>query len=107
MSALVACEVRCPDSIISDVLMPGIDGVTMALQIRQRYPTCKVLLFSGQAATKDLLEEARIRGYEFELRLKPIHPRDLLFRLDGDRAPALQLRSEATRGSPEDLQRIA
>ena len=58
--------------------MPGMNGIEMAIQIRQRYPACKVLLFSGQAATADLLEEARQSGYDFELLAKPVHPTELL-----------------------------
>lgn len=36
------------------------------------------MLFSGQAATADMLEEARSRGHEFELLAKPVHPEQLL-----------------------------
>jgi hypothetical protein len=43
-------------------------------------PSCKVLLFSGQAATTNLLEKARTQGYEFEILSKPVHPADLLAR---------------------------
>jgi len=41
-------------------------------------PNCKVLLFSGQAATLDLLSKARQLGHDFRLLLKPVHPTDLL-----------------------------
>jgi CheY-like chemotaxis protein len=67
--------------IISDVVMPGMNGVEMAVLIRERHPACKVLLFSGNAATVDLLQEVRRRGHDFELLAKPIHPKDLLARL--------------------------
>ncbi|MGA7316974.1 MAG: response regulator, partial [Silvibacterium sp.] len=40
-----------------------------------------VLLFSGQASTADLMDDARSRGYNFELLSKPVHPADLLARL--------------------------
>jgi hypothetical protein len=36
------------------------------------------LLFSGQAATGDLMEAARKKGHNFDLLSKPIHPKDLL-----------------------------
>ena len=39
----------------------------MAIIARDELPACKILLFSGQAATFDLLNEARSLGYEFEI----------------------------------------
>jgi hypothetical protein len=36
------------------------------------------LLFSGQAATLDLLEGARAQGYDFRLLQKPVHPSEFL-----------------------------
>ena len=80
-TALSACEVAVPECIISDVTMPGMNGVDLAIQIRERLPACTILLFSGQAATFDLLATARSRGHNFELLLKPVHPKDLLARL--------------------------
>lgn len=76
--ALEAVESCCPELVISDVMMPGMNGIDMAVLIRERHPECKVLLFSGSAATTDMLAEARRRGHDFELLAKPIHPRDLL-----------------------------
>ena len=76
--ALSLCETSLPDLVISDVVMPGINGIEMAIQIKQRYPSCQILLFSGLAATADLLEKARCQGYHFELLAKPVHPADLL-----------------------------
>jgi DNA-binding NtrC family response regulator len=67
-----------PGLLISDVVMPGMSGIELALQFRDLYPDCKILLFSGQAATADLLETAKSQGHNFELLLKPIHPSDLL-----------------------------
>ena len=78
-SALDASDVGCPDFIISDVVMPGLGGIEMAIQIRQRFPACQLLLFSGQAATAGLLDEMRLQGHPpFEMLQKPVHPRNLL-----------------------------
>jgi CheY-like chemotaxis protein len=57
------------------------NGIEAAIRIRESLPKCKVLLFSGQAATADLLENARLRGHEFEILAKPVHPQDLLAKL--------------------------
>jgi DNA-binding NtrC family response regulator len=70
-----------PSLIISDVVMGGITGIEASIKIQSKQPACKVLLFSGQAATTGLLEEARAQGYDFELLAKPVHPGDLLAKL--------------------------
>jgi DNA-binding response OmpR family regulator len=70
-----------PDMLITDVIMADLNGIDAAIMIRALLPGIKILLFSGQAATADLLEKARGRGYEFEILAKPVHPQDLLSRL--------------------------
>lgn len=70
-----------PDVLISDVVMSGMTGVEAAMVIRTLRPNCKVLLFSGQAATADLLQSARTQGHSFEILSKPVHPVDLLAKL--------------------------
>lgn len=70
-----------PHMLISDVIMADLNGIDAAIRIRQLLPGIKILLFSGQAATADLLEKARAQGYEFEILAKPVHPQDLLSRL--------------------------
>lgn len=72
-----------PDLVISDVIMPDMNGIEAAIKIRAILPRCKILLFSGQAATADLLEKARLEGHEFEILAKPVHPQDLLAKLRG------------------------
>jgi CheY-like chemotaxis protein len=72
-----------PDMLISDVIMTGMTGIEAAIEVRSRLPQCKILLFSGQAATADLLERARAQGHEFEILAKPVHPTDLLAKLRG------------------------
>lgn len=72
-----------PDMLITDVIMADLNGIDAAIQIRALLPDIKILLFSGQAATADLLEKARVKGYEFEILSKPVHPQDLLTRLRG------------------------
>lgn len=77
-SAVADCAAVCPDVLISDVMMGMLNGIDAAIQIRQLVPACRVILISGQAATGDLLEEARKRGHEFEILAKPVHPSVLL-----------------------------
>jgi DNA-binding NtrC family response regulator len=76
--AIEAAESEGPSLLISDVVMPGMNGVDLAIHFKSKCPKCKVLLFSGQAATRGLLDSARKLGHDFELLNKPIHPNDLL-----------------------------
>lgn len=70
-----------PEVFITDALMPGISGIEAAIQVREMLPGCKIVLFSGQSATADLIESARAQGHQFELLVKPVHPADLLAKL--------------------------
>ena len=81
--ALELAVTFAPEMLISDVIMGGLNGIDAAIRIQALLPGIKILLFSGQAATADLLEKARARGYEFEILAKPVHPQDLLKKLRG------------------------
>jgi CheY-like chemotaxis protein len=76
--AIALAEQICPDIVISDVIMPDLDGVQTAIRIRRACPDARILLFSGQAATSDILERARAEGHDFDLLPKPIHPARLI-----------------------------
>jgi CheY-like chemotaxis protein len=80
-SALELASVIPPDLLLTDVSMPGMNGIELAIALSQSIPDCKVLLFSGQASTIDLLDKAQHAGYDFTLILKPVHPTDLLSRI--------------------------
>jgi CheY-like chemotaxis protein len=79
--AVEAAQAMKPDMLISDVIMTDLNGIDAAIKIRSLLPSCKILLFSGQAATADLLDRARNQGHEFEILAKPVHPQDLLAKL--------------------------
>jgi CheY-like chemotaxis protein len=82
-AAVESARALQPDLVISDVIMQDMNGIEAAIHIRGFLPGCKILLFSGQAATADLLENARAQGHEFEILAKPVHPADLLAKLKG------------------------
>ncbi|MGC2163208.1 MAG: response regulator [Silvibacterium sp.] len=80
-SALEIANVIPPELLISDVVMPGMSGIELAIALVETLPACKVLLFSGQASTMDLLAEARADGHHFTALTKPVHPTELLARI--------------------------
>ena len=81
--ALKAAEMACPDFLISDVMMPSLNGIDLGVLFKAIYPQCRILLFSGQAATGDLIVEARGKGHQFDVLAKPVHPKELLAAIHG------------------------
>ncbi len=81
LEALAAAQLDAPDLLLSAVAMPGFSGVDLATQVKAQCPECKILLFSGQASTQDLLEDARCQGHDFQLLQKPVHPSVMLSRI--------------------------
>jgi CheY-like chemotaxis protein len=77
-SGVATCSEFLPQLVISDVVMPGMSGIEVAIEIRQQFPQCKILLYSGQAATAQMMDQARAQGHDFELLAKPVHPVQLL-----------------------------
>lgn len=82
-AAVETSESWRPNMLISDVIMADLNGIDAAIRIREKLPSCKILLFSGQAATADLLDQAARAGHQFEILAKPVHPQDLLAKLRG------------------------
>jgi DNA-binding response OmpR family regulator len=81
-SALELAGRISPEVLITDVVMlPGMNGVQLAIEVVRSSTDCRVLLFSGQARTLDLLSDARKEGHQFTLLAKPLHPLQLLDRV--------------------------
>jgi DNA-binding NtrC family response regulator len=77
-AAVEAVETFEPDIVLSDVIMGKMTGVDLAIYLSRARPDVKVILFSGQAATAGLLDEAHRKGHDFRLLAKPIHPEKLI-----------------------------
>jgi DNA-binding response OmpR family regulator len=75
-----------PDIVLSDVLMPRMTGVELGIQMRREFPNARIVLFSGQASTAELMRRAEEDGHRFELFAKPLHPEELIAKLRGVQA---------------------
>jgi CheY-like chemotaxis protein len=72
--ALLQGEEWTPQLAIIDVHLPGMNGIDLAILLKAKYPSVRVSLFSGRAATADLVEEARKQGHNFSVLPKPVPP---------------------------------
>ena len=81
LQALQAARYYAPDLLISEVSMPAMSGIDLAIQVLKHCPNCKILLFSGQPDITSLLDTSRSNGHNFEVLPKPIHPDALLTRI--------------------------
>ena len=98
-TALEMASVQPPDLLISDVAMPEMNGVELALGMVALVPQCRVVLFSGHARSVDLMR-AYDAGHDFPLMAKPMHPKEML----GQVAKSLQQPSLAQMSAGDGLQ---
>jgi PAS domain S-box-containing protein len=94
LSALRAARERAPDLVLTDVMMPGLDGFALLKELRQdeRLKIVPVIFLSARAG-----EEARVEGMEAgadDYLVKPFSARELLARV-GAHVGLAQVRREA------------
>jgi DNA-binding NtrC family response regulator len=78
LDALKRAPIDRPTLLISDVVMPQLSGIDLAVQVKALCPACKVLLFSGSASYLDFAHDAERLDHHFHILPKPIYPGDLL-----------------------------
>ncbi|MDM0115074.1 sigma 54-interacting transcriptional regulator [Variovorax sp. J22R133] len=89
-SALTQLEIEHPQLVLSDVRLPGRDGLALFDEIRQRHPTLPVILLTAHGTIPDAVE-ATARGV-FTYLTKPYDARELLDKI----AQALALAAPAS-----------
>lgn len=67
------------DVVITDIFMPGMDGIQTLREIRKRFPATKVIVMSGGDSTGllDLRHDAELLGALKSL-LKPFNAREIV-----------------------------
>ncbi len=67
-----------PDLSILDVMLPGMNGIDLAIGLKATHPSVAVMMISGQLATTGLVEQAAQKGHLFSIFPKPFPVPDLL-----------------------------
>ncbi len=80
-TALEFASVIPPDLMISDILLPGMNGIELATIMKKKCPNCRVLLLTADPEAEEMLEQARKEGNNFPVLMKPMYPGELLFAL--------------------------
>ena len=53
LQALEALDGSAYDLLITDIVMPGLDGIGLALRVARQHPTLPVLLMTGYSAARE------------------------------------------------------
>jgi PAS domain S-box-containing protein len=88
------------DAIISDVVMPEMDGYDFYLKVKEEMPQLPVILMTAYYYDKDhILKRSRLRGLEGALFKKPVNPGMLRAMLTQLRQKAAQEKAQAKAAS--------
>ncbi len=94
-AALAAVQQRAPAAIVSDVMMPGMDGLALCRALRADPGTrhIPIVLFSAKASEDDCIAGLEVAD---DYVTKPVRPRELLARVSRLLAPAAPPAPEAS-----------
>ncbi len=73
--ALEKIEPLEPDLILTDIRMPYMDGLTLAERVRQKYPSMKIVIFSGYDDFEYAKQAIKLNVTEYIL--KPVNVEEL------------------------------
>lgn len=71
-SALEKLQQQPVDVVISDLKMPGMDGLELSQHIKSRYPETEIIILTAYASLESTIEALRIQNI-FDYQLKPLN----------------------------------
>ena len=94
--ALVKLEVADVDVVVTDIKMPGIDGLAVLQAVKARRPGAEVILMTAYASVESVVDAMRAGAFDYLP--KPFEPDDAILKIERalnfkrlrDRADALQ-----------------
>jgi DNA-binding NtrC family response regulator len=82
LDALLVAQSVTPNLLISDVIMPQMNGFDLASNLTERHSDCKILMVSGQTEVADLYSTIKSKGCSFELMAEPVPSDELLSKIE-------------------------
>ena len=70
-----------PELIILDLILPGVDGITLARDLRIKYPTIGIVILTAKSDVKDTIIGLDVGADDYVT--KPFDNRELLARIRG------------------------
>lgn len=76
--AMIAAGNLIPHMLISDVLMPDVNGIELADYFAEHHPDCAIMLMSGDSTTSDMVSRAALQAQPHFMRNKVMNPAQIL-----------------------------
>lgn len=80
LESLKSAEAFHPDVILSDLVMPDMDGITLMGQIKKKLPDAEVIIITGQADIDSAIKSLREGAVDFLV--KPVAPEEIIAALN-------------------------
>ena len=100
VDGLEQCQEHQIDLILTDILMPGTDGLTVIAILKRGRPHAKIIAMTGASGEKDFLDAAKILGAHGIIQ-KPVdlpRLREMVKRELGEAPDTLRLKERRTPG---------
>jgi DNA-binding NtrC family response regulator len=111
-AALTALDRQPVDIVISDLRMPGMDGLTLLRALRERDPSLPIVMLTAHGTVPDAVEAMRAGATDFLL--KPFDKEEILYvvqkamaRVDAEAAPSVRMSATPMMEEIEDRIRRA
>lgn len=82
LEAIEAARDFKPHAMLSDVMMPGMNGIELARYFAENHAQCRVLLMTAYDSALDIAQAYLPSGHFFNVLLKPVLPKTALAFVD-------------------------
>lgn len=78
LEAINAAKTLQPQALLSDVMMPGMNGIELARYFAENHAGCRVLLMTGYDSAFEIAQSFLPNGHFMNILTKPVLPQTVL-----------------------------